>query len=254
MKIGYTMRELMAVAGSRELKNHQNVVVGLGLPQVATVLARLTHAPDINIILEIGVINPAPIEPSVGIADPRIWYKASYFTTFIGAMGSFLHKGLVDVGFIGGLEVDMYGNLNSTLIDIPGSGVRHFTGSGGGNDLASLARKTLVIMPHEKRKFPPKVSYITSPGFLQGGDSRKDAGLKGGGPDKIITDKAVLGFDEQSKRMKLLSVHPGVDVEEVVASTGFELLMDRFEVTTAPADVELKLLREVVDPNRLYIK
>jgi glutaconate CoA-transferase subunit B len=109
-------------------------------------------------------------------------------------------------------------------------------------------------MPHEKRKFPQKVSYITSPGFLQGGDSRRDAGLKGGGPDKIITDKAVLGFDEQSKRMKLFSVHPGVDVEEVVASTGFELLMDRFEVTTAPADVELKLLREVVDPNRLYIK
>lgn len=251
---GYTTRELMAVAGARELQDHQNVVVGLGLPQIATELARLTHAPNINIILEIGVVNPAPIEPTVGLADPRFWYKTDYFTTFVGAMGNFLHRGLVDIGFIGGLEVDMYGNLNSTLIDLPGGGIRHFTGSGGGNDIASLAKKTLVIMPHQKRKFPPKVRYITSPGYLQGGSSRRDAGLKGGGPEKIITDKAVLGFDEKSKRMKLISVHPGVDVEDVVENTGFELVIEKVETTETPKDNEIKLLREVIDPLRMYIK
>jgi acyl CoA:acetate/3-ketoacid CoA transferase beta subunit len=251
---GYTTRELMAVAGARELQDHQNVVVGLGLPQIATELARLTHAPNINIILEIGVVNPAPIEPTVGLADPRFWYKTDYFTTFVGAMGNFLHRGLVDIGFIGGLEVDMYGNLNSTLIDLPGGGIRHFTGSGGGNDIASLAKKTLVIMPHQKRKFPPKVRYITSPGYLQGGSSRRDAGLKGGGPEKIITDKAVLGFDEKSKRMKLISVHPGVDIEDVVENTGFELVIEKVETTETPKDNEIKLLREVIDPLRMYIK
>ena len=251
---GYTTRELKAVAGARELQDHQNVVVGLGLPQIATELARLTHAPNINIILEIGVVNPAPIEPTVGLADPRFWYKTDYFTTFVGAMGNFLHRGLVDIGFIGGLEVDMYGNLNSTLIDLPGGGIRHFTGSGGGNDIASLAKKTLVIMPHQKRKFPPKVRYITSPGYLQGGSSRRDAGLKGGGPEKIITDKAVLGFDEKSKRMKLISVHPGVDIEDVVENTGFELVIEKVETTETPKDNEIKLLREVIDPLRMYIK
>ncbi len=251
---GYTTRELMAVAGARELQDHQNVVVGLGLPQIATELARLTHAPNINIILEIGVVNPAPIEPTVGLADPRFWYKTDYFTTFVGAMGNFLHRGLVDIGFIGGLEVDMYGNLNSTLIDLPGGGIRHFTGSGGGNDIASLAKKTLVIMPHQKRKFPQKVRYVTSPGYLQGESSRRDAGLKGGGPEKIITDKAVLGFDERSKRMKLLSVHPGVDIEDVVENTGFELVIEKAETTETPKDNEIKLLREVIDPLRMYIK
>ncbi len=148
----------------------------------------------------------------------------------------------------------MYGNLNSTLIDLPGGGIRHFTGSGGGNDIASLAKKTLVIMPHQKRKFPPKVRYITSPGYLQGGSSRRDAGLKGGGPEKIITDKAVLGFDEKSKRMKLISVHPGVDIEDVVENTGFELVIEKVETTETPKDNEIKLLREVIDPLRMYIK
>jgi|LSQX01.2.fsa_nt_gb acyl CoA:acetate/3-ketoacid CoA transferase beta subunit len=250
----YTTRELMAVAGARELQDNQNVVVGLGLPQVATELARRTHAPHINIILEIGVVNPAPIEPTVGIADPRFWYKSEYFTTFVGAMGQFLHRGLVDVGFLGGLEVDMYGNLNSTLVELPGGGIRHFTGSGGGNDIASLAKKTLVIMPHQKRKFPPKVSYLTSPGYLQGGSSRREAGLKGGGPEKVITDKAVLGFDKKSGRMKLLSVHPGVTIEEVIAHTGFELLIEEVTTTAPPTENEIRLLREVIDPLRMYIK
>lgn len=250
----FSMRELMAVAGSRELGDNENVLVGLGLPQVASVLAQMTHAPSLNMILEIGTIDPEPREPSVGIADPRIWFKSSYFTTTIGTMGGFLHRGLIDVGFIGGLEVDMYGNLNSTMVKRPGGGIRHFTGSGGANDIASLAKKILVIMPHEARKFPEKVAYNTSPGFLAGEDSRVEAGLKGGGPYRIITDKAVLGFDEKSKRMKLLSVHPGVTIADVVENTGFELLMDKVEETKPPSEEEITLLREVIDPSRSYIK
>ncbi|MDW7738763.1 MAG: CoA-transferase [Bacillota bacterium] len=250
----FSMRELMAVAGSRELKDHQNVLVGLGLPQVASILAQMTHAPNLTMILEIGVIDPEPKEPSVGIADPRIWFKSSYFTNTIGTMGNFLHRGLVDVGFIGGLEIDMYGNLNSTLVNRSDGGFRHFTGSGGANDIATLAKKILVIMPHEKRKFPEKVTYNTSTGFLNGGTSRSDAGLKGGGPAKIITDKAIMGFNEESKRMELLSVHPGVRIEDVVENTGFELLMNRVDETAPPSEEEIELLREVIDPARIYIK
>ncbi len=250
----YSMRELMAVAGSRELQDNQNVLVGLGLPQVASILAQMTHAPNLTMILEIGVIDPEPKEPSVGIADPRIWYKSRYFTNTMGTMGGFLHRGLVDVGFIGGLEIDKYGNLNSTMIDRPDGGFRHFTGSGGANDIASLSKKILVIMPHEKRKFPEKVSYNTSSGFLGGGTTRADAGLIGGGPSKIITDKAILGFDEETKGMKLLSVHPGVKIEDVVEHTGFELIIDRVEETLPPTGEQIELLREVIDPARIYIK
>ncbi len=250
----YTMRELMAVAGARELKDNQNVLVGLGLPQIASILAQMTHAPNLTMILEIGVIDPQPKEPSVGIADPRIWFKSNYYTNTMGVMGSFLHRGLVDVGFIGGLEIDMYGNLNSTMVNQPDGGFRHFTGSGGANDIASLAKNIFVIMPHERRKFKDKVSYNTSSGFLNGSSTRAEAGLKGGGPSKIITDKAILGFDEDSKRMKLLSVHPGVRIEDVVENTGFELLMDRVEETEPPNGSEIELLREIIDPGRIYIK
>lgn len=253
---GYSRAELMAVAAAHELKDGQVVVVGLGLPQVAAVLAQMTHAPRLTIVLEIGVVNPRPIHPSVGIADPRIWYRATCFTSgFIGTLGFILQRGLVDVGFLGGLEVDQYGNVNTTAISLPVGGTRHFTGSGGANDIASLARSTLIVMRHEKRKFPTRVSYLTSPGFLTGGRARAEAGLKGGGPTKVISDLGVLGFDPASRRMGLLALHPGVTWQEVQENTGFSLGEPRPVPRTAePSADELRLLREVIDPTRVYIR
>lgn len=246
--------EIMAAAGSRVVKDGQNIVVGIGLPQIAALLAQNTHAPNICMINEQGVIDPSPVDASMGLADPRMWYRATYFTSFIGTLGSILHRGKVDLGFLGTLEVDMYGNLNTTLAANPDGTFRHFAGSGGGNDIASLAKETVVIMRHEKRKFQKSVQHNTSPGFIGHGNMRKSVGLKGGGPSKIITDKAVMGFDKESGRMKLLSIHPGVELNDVLKNTGFELLMDKdIPETELPTKEELDLLRNVIDPDGIFI-
>src|SRR5512136_1238542 len=186
--IEYAPYELMVAAGARELKDGEIVVVGLGLPVIATFLAQRTHAPNITILLELGVVNPEPLEIGVdGLSDPRIWYRATVHTSFADMLGSVLHKGLVDVGFLGGLEVDMYGNLNTTLLGDPRSKFRRFTGSGGGNDIASCAKRTIITIRHEPRKLSQAVSFITSPGYLNGGEEREHLGLRGG-PAKVITD------------------------------------------------------------------
>src|SRR5512139_1011716 len=206
--IEYAPYELMVAAGARELQDGEIVVVGLGLPVIATFLAQRTHAPHITILMELGVADPEPLEVGVdGLSDPRIWYRAKVHTSFADMLGSVLHRGIVDVGFLGGLEIDAYGNLNTTLLGDPKGKFRRFTGSGGGNDIASCARRTVIIIRHEARKLNEAVSFITSPGYLHGGDEREKSGLCGG-PAKVITDKAVLGFDPQSKRMCLESIHP----------------------------------------------
>ena len=207
MNLEYTSSELMAVAGARELGDHQVVAVGLGLPIVATFLAKLTHAPNMTILFELGVIDPEPISTGVGLADPRVWYRAKVLSSFVDILGAIVHKGRVDVGFLGGLEVDPFGNINTTLVGDPHGKFRHMTGSGGANDIASSARKTILIMRHEARKLKQAVSFITSPGYVDGGDSRMRAGLLGG-PSRVITDKAIFGFDPTTKQMTLLSIHP----------------------------------------------
>ena len=195
--VKYTPFELMAVAGTRELKDGEIVGVGLGLPMIATFLAKRTHAPNITILFELGVVDPEPVHTGVGLADPRVWYRAKVLSGFVDMLGMVLHRGLVDVGFLGGLEADQYGNLNTTLIGDPKGKFRHFTGSGGGNDVASSARRTVVIIRHEARKLNEAVSFVTSPGYLQGSGKRKAAGLIGG-LSRVITDKAVFGFDPRA--------------------------------------------------------
>ena len=177
-ELEYTSFELMAAAGARELKDGEIVGVGLGLPVVSSFLAKRTHAPNLTILLELGVVDPEPLEIGVdGLSDPRIWYRAKVHTSFADMLGSVLHKGLVDVGFLGGLEIDAYGNLNTTLLGDPNGKFRRFTGSGGGNDIASCARRTVVTIRHEARKLNEAVSFITSPGYLRGNGERERAGL-----------------------------------------------------------------------------
>ncbi|MCL2670346.1 MAG: hypothetical protein FWE89_06640 [Syntrophaceae bacterium] len=246
--------EIMAAAGAREIKDGQNVVVGIGLPQVSALLAQYTHAPHLRIINEQGIIDPSPVDPAMGMADPRMWYKATYFGSFIGTLGSILHRGKVDLGFLGALEVDQFGNINSTLVYKPDGGIRHLNGSGGGNDIASLAKNILVITPHDKRKLQKTIQYNTSPGFITGGDMREKAGLRGGGPLRVITDKAVMGFDKQSGRMKLISLHPGIELDDVLENTGFELLHEaHVEETEKPTGDQLQLIREVIDPKGIFV-
>jgi glutaconate CoA-transferase subunit B len=248
----YTSFELMAVTGAQELKDGEIVAVGLGLPVVASFLAKRTHAPNLSILLELGVVDPEPIDIGSGLSDPRFWYRAKIHTSFADMLGMVLHKGLVDVGFLGGLEIDAYGNLNTTLLGDPKGKFRRFTGSGGGNDLASCARRTVIIIRHELRKLNEAVSFITSPGYLRGNDERERAGLIGG-PSRVITDKAVFGFDPESKRMRLEAIHPTSTLEDVLSNMSFKpLIADNLVVTKPPTAEQLKLIREEIDPEKLY--
>jgi glutaconate CoA-transferase subunit B len=249
----FTPSELMAVSGARELEDRQVVAVGLGLPVVASFLAKRTHAPNMTILFEIGVIDPDPIHTGVGLADPRVWYRATVLSSFIDILGTVLHRGRVDVGFLGGLEVDQYGNLNATLVGDPKGKFRHINGGGGANDIASSAQKTIYIMRQEERKFRETISFITSPGYIKGGDSRKKAGLPGG-PSRVITNKAVFGFDPETKKMALISIHPGNTIEDVLATMGFRpLIPKQVPFTESPTAEQLRLIREVIDPERMYM-
>ncbi len=250
---GIRATEIMVAAGSRELRDGQTVVVGLGLPQVACVLARRTHAPGLSLLLEIGVTNMSPVDTPVGLADSRIFYRATAWSGFLDILGMNLHRGVVDVGFLGALEIDRFGNINTTLLKEDSGKVRYFNGSAGGNDVASLAGRVIVIMRHEKRKLPMAVAHLTSPGF-PGGRSRKDLGLRGEGPQRVITDKAVLGFDRDSHQALLVSLHPGVSLDDVIESTGFPLQVPKpVPATPLPTSEELRLLREEIDPENVYL-
>jgi len=249
----YASFELMAAAGARELKDGEIVAVGLGLPVVATFLAKRTHAPNITILLELGVVDPEPIVVGVhGLSDPRIWYRAKVHTSFVDMLGTVLHKGLVDVGFLGGLEIDAYGNLNTTLLGDPKGKYRRFTGSGGGNDIASSARRTVMIIRHEARKLNEAVSFITSPGYLRGDGERAHLGLRGG-PSRVITDKAVFGFEPVSKRMRIESIHPDASLDDVLANMNFQpIVPDNIPITEPPTEEQVRLIREEIDPQGNY--
>lgn len=251
--VEYTPFELMAVAGARELKDGEIVCVGLGLPIVSSFLAKRTHAPDLTVLLELGVVDPEPIEIGVdGLSDPRIWYRAKAHTSFADMLGSVLHKGIVDVGFLGALEVDAYGNINSTLLGDPKGKYRRFTGSGGGNDIASCARRTVITIRHEARKLSEAVAFITSPGYLHGCDERQHLGLLGT-PSRVITDKAIFDFDPESQRMRLKSIHPSTTLEDVLCNMNFKpILPDELPVTEPPTAEQVRLIREEIDPQKAY--
>jgi len=253
MSADYSPSELMAVAGARELRDRQVVAVGLGLPVVASFLAKLTHAPNMTMLFELGVIDPEPIHCGVGLADPRVWYRAKVLSSFVDILGTVLHNGRVDVGFLGGLEVDEYGNLNTTLLGDPKGQFRHMVGSGGANDIASSAKSTIIIMRHEARKLKKAISFVTSPGYLTGAHSREEAGLTGG-PSRVITDKAIFGFHPESKRMMLVSIHPGNTLEDVVNTMGFKPeIPSSIPFTEVPSSEQLRLIREQIDPKRMYM-
>ena len=253
MDVNYTPSKLMAAAGAREIKDHEIVAVGLGLPVVASFLAKQTHAPDMTMLFELGVIDPEPVHAGVGLADPRVWYRAKVMSGFVDILGSILHKGRVDVGFLGGLETDQYGNLNTTLIGDPRGKFRHMVGSGGANDIASSAKRNILIIRHDERKLKKTISFVTSPGYMTGGDSRAKAGLSGG-PTRVITDKAIFGFHPETKQMMVISIHPGNTIEDVVGTMGFAPVVPPHVPYTEPPEKEqLRLIREVIDPEKMYM-
>ena len=248
----YTASELLAVMSGRLLENGQVVFAGVGIPLLAATLAQRLHGPGLTILFEGGTIGafvePGKLPPSTN--EQRCTRRANMVLSSTDVL-LLLQRGYVDVGFMGGAQIDQYGNLNSSFIGDPDSPITRLPGTGGGNDIASLTQM-IVAMRHEKRRFVDNVDFITSPGFLHGGTSRKDSGLLAGGMYRVVTDLAIMGFDEASKRMQIIALHPGITIDQVRANTGFELeVAAEVETTEPPTEQELEVLRHL-DPERLY--
>jgi glutaconate CoA-transferase subunit B len=249
----YTASEILAILSARHLKDGQVVFAGIGIPLLAATLAQRLHCPGLTILFEGGVIGafvePGKLPPSTN--DQRCTKRANM------VLGSaevllLLQRGYVDVGFMGGAQIDKYGNLNSSFIGDAANPQVRLPGTGGGNDISSLTNM-IVAMKHEKRRFVEKVDFITSPGFIRGGDSRAKSGLPQGGMFRVITELAVFSFDDKSRQMKVLALNPGVTREQVQDNTGFDLIFDdQIDVTAPPTAHELETLR-VLDPDRQFI-
>jgi len=251
----YNSMELMITIASRFLEDGSSVSVGTGIPCAAAMLAQKLYSPNLLIIFEAGGIAPLLPSMPISVGDSRTMYKA-YQTTSMPEIMEALQRGIVDYCFLGGAQIDMYGNLNSTMI---GTDYKHpkvrFPGSGGANDFGSLAWKILIVTPQSPRRFVPKIDFITTPGYLSGPGSRESAGLPPNtGPFKVITNLAVLGYDEETKRMKIESIHTGIKIDEVKENIGFELLTkEKILTTEAPTNEELNILMQEVDPFKLVI-
>ena len=239
----YTLAQLMVTAAAREISDGEVIFVGMRLPLLGFLLAKSTHAPEAVGIYELGAIRDtvAP-EPILTMGDLPNLYRAQWLADTFDLMGM-LQQGLVDASFIGGAQVDRFGNLNTTYIGGPQKPETRLPGSGGACDLASLAKRHIIIMAHQKRRFTPKVDYITSPGYGDGGDWRQRVGLPRGGPSTVITTLGLLRFTEETKEMILTSVHPGVTVDQVKESTGWPLkVAAEVTETPIPTAAELEML------------
>ena len=254
MTLPYNDMELMICTASRFLEDGKLAAVGTGAPCAAAMLAQKTHAPNLMMIFEAGGMAPLLPTMPVSVGDSRTTFKALAASSMDDIM-SMCQRGLVDYTFLGGAQIDMYGNLNSTFIGPADHPKVVLPGSGGANDLASFCWRTLVITPQDKRRFVEKLDFLTTPGYLTGAGAREQAGLpQGTGPYKIITQLAVLGFDDETGRMRLEQTHPGVTPEQAQDATGFELLLaDDLSQTEPPTEKELTILRTEVDPYRYII-
>jgi glutaconate CoA-transferase subunit B len=250
----YTLPELLTVAAAREINDGERVFAGVGIPCLGALLAKLTHAPNMVMTMECGGIGPVPLRIILGIGD-NACIENALCAGSLWRVFSDQQRGFYDVGMVGGAQVDKYGNLNSTAIFGSGSYHRPATrlpGSGGANDIASSARRTIIMMRLEKRRFVERVDYITSPGYLSGYDSRQRSGLRWGGPCAIITDKCIFRFDPESKEAYLDSVHPGVNVEDVVQGVSWDLkVAPEVKATPPPTEEQVRLIR-LLDANRIY--
>ena len=250
-----TASELLAVMASRVLRDDTTVFAGVGVPLLAAALAQQRHAPRLTMVIEGGIIGPR-IKPGrlpVSTNEMRAGHRAQMLP---GITDTFLfaQRGFLDYGFMGGAQIDQYGNVNTSILgtDYWKPKVR-LPGTGGANDIASLCREVIIVTSHERRRFVPKVDFITSPAWLTGGDSRRRSGLFFGGVSRVVTTLGMFGFDPESRRMRVEALHAGVTREQVQEHTGFPLL-DAADITETPPPTpdELEMLR-AFDPERRFI-
>ena len=257
MKSGFEPKrsELMALAAAAEIRDGDVVFVGVGLPNLAVNLARRLHAPDAQLVYESGVFGAQPIRLPISIGDPSLVTGAIQVMPMAETFLYFLQGGRIDVGFLGAAQIDRFGNLNTTLIgeDYAQPSVR-LPGGGGAPEIAWLARRTVVLLPQKRNKFPEHLDFRTSVGYHEGGDSRVRLGGGDRGPSRVITNLGVYGFDTDTREMVLEALHPGVDLEEVRSEVAWELrVKEPLATTAAPSPEALTLLREELDPKGIYL-
>ncbi len=251
----YSPVEMMIATASRFLEDGATVVVGTGAPCAAAMLAQRTTSPNLTLMFEAGGVGPLLPRMPISVGDSRTFYKGLMATSMADIIET-CQRGMVDYTFLGGAQIDAYGNLNSTLIGSEYEKPRvRLPGSGGACDLGSFCWRVLVMTIHDKRRFVERLDFVTTPGYLGGPGSREKAGLPpGSGPYKVITDLAVLGYDDKTRRMQVESLHPGVTFEQVQEKTGFALAaVDPLAVTPVPTAEQLDVLRNEVDPYRYVL-
>ncbi len=249
----FTPSELMVVVAARELKDRESVLVGVGIPNLAANVAMRLQAPHLNMVYESGAVGSNPTRMPLSIGDPCLVTGAKSVCSMYEQFAYYLQGGRIDVGFLGGAQIDKYGNINSTVIGQYKTPKVRLPGSGGACDIASNVKKIIVITPHEKRRFVEKVDFATSPGFVGGKEKWRQLKLQGGGPYAVITNLGTMKFDEQTGEMTLVALHPGSTVEKVQENTPWKLkIAEKLEATQAPTDKELAVVR-ALDPDRTYL-
>lgn len=248
--MNWTPRQMMAVSLARQVEDGKTYIVGTGLPLIGGALAKNTHAPNAHLVFETGLLEGNPQEVPTSVSDLRINYQSSVLWPqfrFFGYEALAAKKGSISAGFLGGAQIDPYGNLNSTSVGDYYHPTVRFSGSGGANGIATYCN-TYIIMKHQKRRFVEKVDYITSPGWIDGPKGRENRGLQPNiGPQAVITELGIMRFDE-NRKMYLAEYFPGVTVEQIIENTGFELDVSRAVESVPPTPEVLKILREKVDP------
>jgi glutaconate CoA-transferase subunit B len=249
----YSASEMMIAVAARMLTGARTVFVGVGLPNIACNLARVTVAPDMELIYESGVYGARPERLPLSIGDPTLVSGAVSVVSMADLFGLYLQRGLVEIALLGGAQIDKYGNLNSTVIGDYAKPKTRLPGSGGACEIATNAQRTFMIMRLKRRAFVEKLDFVTSPGHLTGGDSRSRLGLAGGGPEIVITDMAILNFDNAEREMQLNALYPGISEKNVQEEVGWPLrLAAKIEEISAPSVEELRLIREELDPSGMY--
>ncbi len=251
----YTSREMMTIVAAREIKNGDIVFCGTGISMLAAMAAKNINAPESVIFFETGSIDARLEELPLAVADPRVMYWASSNSGLLDAFATMQNRitGEHVFGILGAAQIDKFGNINSTVIGEYYTPRPRFSGSGGACDVASFVPRSIIFMQQEKRKFVNKVDYLTSPGHLTGNDGRKKAGLPPGGPELVITNMAVMRFDDTTKEMYLAGYYPGVTKEAVLENMEFAVDVSRAEEVEPPTENELTILREKCDPQRLIL-
>ncbi|EOS64137.1 CoA-transferase subunit beta [Anaerotruncus sp. X29] len=254
----YTNREMQAISIAKSISDGQIAIVGTGLPLIGAALAKRIYAPNCTLIVESGLMDCAPIEVPRSVGDIRLMAHCAVQWPNVRYVGfqanEWLHDTSRMVAFIGGAQIDAYGNVNSTCIGDYHNPVTRFTGSGGANGIATFVN-TIIMMQHEKRRFMDKIDYVTSAGWIDGPDGRAKVGLPANrGPQMVVTDRGIMKFDEQTKRMYLYGYYETSSPEDIIENTGFEIDVSKAVKIDPPTPDIIKIIREEIDPKQAFIK